>query len=533
MSLQFRSAKYYGSFMAGMYEYLRTPPPASWEAVVRDGLGKREIRFLDTLHHAVFANPRHPYHQMFRVAGCTYGDLADAVKRDGIEATLATLHRQGVWLSHDEFKGKTEIVRSGQRIEVGTGRFSNPLVQGKMERISGGSRSQGTWTRINTAHRIHAEAYHRLTILEFGLADRHHLVAWPILPDDGAMSQSLRHLRLGGRVDRWFSNTGSWGDSTHYRIGTNGCVMMARAFGHRMPFPTYLPRNDLTPVAEWIARRRSEGIHYSVGGTVSMAVRIAGAALEKGLDIQGTLFLMGSETLTAAKRAAVEATGAQIFSRYATTELGTIGFACRGMKDNCVHLFRDSVALIAYARPAPFSEFEVNALLVTTLTPYAPHILINAEFDDSGVIEPARCDCAYAAAGFTEQIRDISSFGKLTGQGMTLVGTDIVRVLEEVLPTRFGGGPGDYQLVEREGRAQAELSLRVSPRVRLGSPDAVKECFLTEIRKMKKGAVASRVLKYAEAVEVLSAQPISTRAGKVLALHLLGNGSDPLSESRV
>jgi hypothetical protein len=531
MGPQLRSFNYYVRLMAGMYDYLRTPPPSSWEAVIRDGLAKREARFLDTLRLAIFADPCHPYNQMFRSAGCSYGDLADAVKHRGLEPTLAALHRAGVWLSHDEFKGKMEIVRSGLHIEVGDARFSNPLVTGNIERISGGSRSQGTRTQTSTAHRIHSEAYHRLTILEFGLTGRCHIVAWPILPDDGAMSQALRHLRLGGRVDRWFSNIGSWSDSTHYRIGTNGCVAVARAFGLAMPFPTYLPHNDLTPVADWIARGRAKGISYSVGGAVSMAVRISAVALEKGLNIQGTLFLMGSETLTAAKRAAVEATGAQIFSRYATTELGPIGFACRRMKDNCVHLFRDSVAVIAHRRPAPFSDVEVSSLLFTTLTPYAPHILINAEFDDSGSVEPVRCDCAYAAAGFTHQIRDVSSFGKLTGQGVTLVGTEILRVLEEVLPARFGGGPGDYQLVEREGKAQTQLSLRVSPGIRLDSTEVVKECFLTEIRKMKGGAVASRVLKYTEGIEVMSAQPFVTRAGKVLALHLIGNGQRSSYES--
>jgi hypothetical protein len=181
---------------------------------------------------------------------------------------------------------------------------------------------------------------------------------------------------------------------------------------------------------------------------------------------------------------------------------------------------------MAHRRPAPFSVAEVSSLLFTTLTPWAPYILINAEIDDCGVVEPAHCGCAFSSAGFTEQIRDIYSFGKLTGQGMTLVGSDVLRVLEEVLPTQVGGGPGDYQLVERERSSQTELELRVSPRVRISSTEAVRACFLGELRKLYGGSLAARVWEYTEAVNVVSAEPFVTAGGKVLSLHLLGPGQE-------
>ena len=301
---------------------------------------------------------------------------------------------------------------------------------------------------------------------------------------------------------------------------------MARGFRLAMPFPSYLPPNDFAPVAEWIAQRRSEGVDCAVWSTVSTAVRVAEAALEKDLDIQGALFLTGDETLTAAKRARVEATGARIYTRYVTTELGPIGFACSQMNGNRVHLFRDSVAVITHRRPAPFSSAEVSSLLFTTVTPWAPYIFINAEMDDCGIVEPALCKCTFTAAGFTEQIRDVYSFGKLTGQGMTLVGSDVLRVLEEALPRRVGGGPGDYQLVEREGNSQTRLELRVSPRVKLSSTAAVGECFLEEVRKLYGGSLAASVWRYTEGVDVVSAEPLVTPAGKVLSLHLLGPGRE-------
>ena len=54
----------------------------------------------------------------------------------------------------------------------------------------------------------------------------------------------------------------------------------------------------------------------------------------------------------------------------------------------------------------------------------------------------------------------------MTGEGMTLIGTDMVRILEEDLPRRFGGSPLDYQLMEEEDeRGFTRLSLVVSPDV--------------------------------------------------------------------
>jgi hypothetical protein len=254
---------------------------------------------------------------------------------------------------------------------------------------------------------------------------------------------------------------------------------------------------------------------------------VAAAALERGLDLRGTLFQVTGETLTGAKRALIERAGAEVFPFYWISELGPIGYSCRQMRTgNCVHLFRDALAVIGHPRQAPLSDVQVNSLLFTTLLPFAPHVLINVEMDDSGVIEPAGCDCLFTRAGLTEQIRDISSFGKLTGQGMTLVGTDLVRILEETLPARFGGHPGDYQLVEQEGPAQTQLRLHVSPRVLRSSPQAVRDCFLQEIRRFHGGALAARVWRHTEALEVVQAEPLTTSTGKVLPLHLLGAGAE-------
>jgi len=40
----------------------------------------------------------------------------------------------------------------------------------------------------------------------------------------------------------------------------NSLTLQARMLGFGFESPTYLPRNDFSPVAEWMARRRAEGV---------------------------------------------------------------------------------------------------------------------------------------------------------------------------------------------------------------------------------------------------------------------------------
>lgn len=517
-------ARYLSRMTSGMIRLLGTPPSPDPEGLIRRQMANREQHFLELVRLTVFANPVNPYHQMFRLAGCGYQDLAEAVGRDGVEGTLATLHRQGVWLAHDELKRKKPIVRSNQEIPSGEDSFRNPLVKGGMEGTSGGSSGVRTRTRRSIPARIHVEAHHRLAMREFGLAGRHYVQLKPILPASDGLLNLVSFTRLGCPVDRWFSPVARSLESAHYRLATDGLVALARLWGLRIPFPVDLPANDFSPVACWIAERQREGLECTLNSYASPAVRVAAAA-EKGLDISGALFLVGGETLTDSKRRVIESAGAAVFPRYSISEIGGIGHACRQMtRGDCVHLFRDSVAIISHRRPAPLSGAAVDSLLFTTLLPYAPLVLLNAEMDDSGVLGQASCDCTYTAAGFTGVIRDISSFGKLTGHGVTLVGTEVVRILEEALPRRFGGCATDYQLVERDGHDQARLTLRVSRRIALSSPEDVRDCFLGQLRALHGGQIASRLWRDAGVVEVVHEDPVATARGKVLPLGLLGPG---------
>ncbi len=522
----FREATYYTRMALGLFQLARTRTASDPDAQIRQQMAARESNFLDLARGIVFSNPSHPYLRMFQIAGCTEGDLANSVGRNGLEATLESLRLAGVWLSHDEFKGKRGIIRSGQHIPSTGMSFGNPLVRGLTESSSSGSRSKGTLTRQVPAFSAYRDVYYALAAREFGLEARAETQVRDILPAFTGIGSCVRGSRLGKPVERWFTVPGSLRQAGHYRSATQVMVVLANLFGARVPSPVHLPANDFSPVAEWIARRRGEGVASVVHGSASSAVRIASAALDRKWDIRGTVFFAGGEALTDAKREAIEAAGCQAVVVYWIHEVGPVGFACRHMRGNSVHHFQDASAAINYTRRPPLAEEEVDSLLYTTLLPHAPRFLINAEMDDAGTLKPVQCDCTFSRAGFTTGVHNVFSYGKLTGQGMTLVGTDILAVLEERLPARLGGRPGDYQLVEQEGAAQTQITLRVSPRAGAASAERVRSCFLEEIRGFNGGAVASRVWKHADGVQVLLEEPYVTRSGKVLPLHLLGTSRE-------
>jgi hypothetical protein len=514
----------------GLWNFIRTPPRPDPASVIGDQLANRESAFLSTARKAVFGNPGSPYAHMFRLAGCEYGDLDAKVRRDGLEKALESLNREGVYLTHSEFKGLKPLVRGGVEIPASTASFANRTSAPSLEQVSSGSRSSATHSRMPATLVSYREAFQCLIRDEFRLAGLESVGLLPILPSLGGLLRCAVSARIGSPVSRWFSVGGTVCDTLSYRALTAALVAEARLAGAYVPFPSYLRPNDFVKVAEWIAARRSQGAASYLTSIVSPAVRVAAAAIEHGLDISGSLFLVGGEALTEAKRTLIESGGVKVFPHYGISEIGQAGHACSHMTSgNCVHVMLDTVAVLQQRQLAPLSGVEVSSLLFTTLLPFAPYFLINVEMEDAGVLGPAQCGCSLSARGFNLQIDDLYSYGKLTGHGMTMVGTDMLRILEQTLPAEFGGAPGDYQLEEREGRAQTEFALRVSPRVRVQSVEQVRASFLAQVRGLYGGALTARHWSHSNGIQVIIAEPFLTGGGKVLPLHLLGK---PKPESR-
>jgi hypothetical protein len=68
-------------------------------------------------------------------------------------------------------------------------------------------------------------------------------------------------------------------------------------------------------------------------------------------------------------------------------------------------------------------------LLVTSVRPTAPMILLNVSLGDQAVMGERECSCPMQSAGWTTHLHTIRSFEKLTVAGMAFLDRDVVRIL--------------------------------------------------------------------------------------------------------
>jgi len=255
----------------------------------------------------------------------------------------------------------------------------------------------------------------------------------------------------------------------------------------------------------------------------SSAVTICRTATAMGVSLRGAEFTLHGEPYTPARRAAIEAVGARGVSSYATMEAGgPMGYGCLARREaDELHLYRDTHALVQPG--ADGGALPARALLLTVLFPASPLVLINASAGDQAEFVEGPCGCPLERLGWTPRFHTIRSFEKLTAGGMTFLDRDVVRVLEEVLPGRFGGGPNDYQLVESEDEGGApRLDLLVSPALGPLPEDEIRGAFLDAIGRDEAGRVMSLDWRRPGLVRVQRRPPRTTAQGKIFHLHSRG-----------
>jgi hypothetical protein len=126
------------------------------------------------------------------------------------------------------------------------------------------------------------------------------------------------------------------------------------------------------------------------------------------------------------------------------------------------------------------------------------------------------------AIGWPVRLRRVRSLEKLTAGGVAFLDSDVVRVLEEVLPARFGGTPLDWQLVEEPGGSgRSSVRLRVHPSVGPLDERAVADAFLAAVGAGSGGTPLTALLwREGEVVRVERMPPAHTGSGKILHLHV-------------
>ena len=506
----------------GVRRLLRRPvTPAQARAVLEERRARRESDFLQTIERIGERDPTGPYGRLLRSAGCEPGDVARLVRLDGVDGALRTLARHGVYLTVEEFKGRRPVVRGAVAFEVDPGRF-RPGRRGPIAAATSGSRGRRTSVAIDMAT-IRAWAVDACLDYEArqGLDWVHG--RWTV-PGGDSVAFLLLFCAFGAAPVRWFSPLDPAAGGLHPRYWWSGRLLPWAAWlgGVRLPRPEHVPLDAPEPVAEWIAAVRARGRTPHLVTYVSAAVRVCEAAWARGLDIRGARFSVTGEPITAARLAAIRRAGAEAAPYYGSVDAGLIGAGCLApVAPDEVHVHDDLVTLIQPDRADAAPGLRPEHLLVSAFRADCPLVLLNVSLGDEGVLGTRRCDCPLERVGWTRHLHTIRSFEKLTVGGMTLLDCDVVRVLESVLPGRFGGGPTDYQLLEEEMPGGApRLRLLVHPRVGTLRPDVVADAFLGAIGA---GNGAERVMalhwQRAGVLRVERARPLTTDSGKILHLH--------------
>lgn len=513
-------------FATGLRRFLRSPLSAEQcRAIVADSLANRERNFLRLLRRAVYDYAASPYRKLLAWAGVELGDLERMALADGIEATLQRLFDAGIFVELDEFKGRRPIRRPGLTIEVTAESFDNPLLACDFEVESGGSTGSRRRMKIDFDLLAYDAACRYLHFAAVG-AESAPLAIWRgVPPDSSGLKHGLIAAKLGRPMERWFSPIplSFKPRSLPFATFTLYAVKASPLFGARIPPPEYVPLSDGLPVARWLAEKVRQGTPGVLSAAANNVVRACIAAKEAGLGIEGTIFRVSGEPFTEAKRRLVAELGARTFSGWSMSEAGPLGGGCanREVVDE-VHLFRGKVAVFDRPKIVADGETQVQALYLTTLLPWTPKIMLNLDTGDYGVLSRRRCGCLLEQVGFTDHLHTIRNYEKLTAGGIQFLGSDIIELVEEVLPAVHGGHPTDYQFVEEQDGAVTNVSIVVSPRLKLEDEQAVVNTVLRFLASRNSGhALMAAFWRQGRTLRLQRREPYVTPASKTPPLRVL------------
>jgi hypothetical protein len=489
-------------------------------AVVRARLERRERDFLALVRRNVYAQPESPYRKLLEIAGCEYEDVERLVTRNGLDEALRRLCRAGVYLTVEEFKGRRPTVRGGVSIDVTPARCRNPSLVGPLPGQSSGSRGPRTEI-VKTLESLRDLAVNKCLMFH-ARGGPWRLAHWDV--PGGGLAALLTSGLSGTPPERWFSPVDPRDRRLHARYRWSARVVRWSSLvaGRPVPRPEYVPVDDPLPIARWMRDvLHAEGQPLLIGYS-SAVVGLCQAARAAGVEIAGGRFTLDGEPLTQARLDVIRRSGADAAPTYATSETGRIGDGCLGSREvDEVHLLSDLSALVQPGSGGARPDLPPDALLISSIRASTAFVLLNVSMGDQAVITERPCGCPYQDVGWTTHLHTIRSFEKLTAGGMTFLDTDVIRVLEVVLPERFGGIPSDYQLVEEEAADGApRIRLLVHPRVGPLSADGIAQTFLAAIGR---GSGAERIMSLvwrdAGLLRVERRPPVATATGKVLHLH--------------
>jgi len=429
-----------------------------------------------------------------------------------LEKTLRKLSDAGVYITIREYKGKRPVERPGLSFQAQPHDFDNPAVVPSLEGRSSGTRGSPVRTKIDFDFLRERAAQDAVQFDVIGVYGSPYVFWMPTLRN------VICAAKAGMPLVKWFFPL----STTRNKLASYYTIAIGKLLGCHLPWPEHVSYDQAGRIAAWLAQNRLTTPKIVVKTFPSSAARVCMAAREAGLDISGTHFLTDGEPLTPSREGVIKASGCRVISQYASTETGKIGFGCINSTGDDVHLLKGAIAVMQQLRRVGSTGVTVNALQVTSLLPSAPKVLINMENGDYGTLENRPCGCKFDELGFTDHLSHIRSYEKVTSEGMTFFAGDLAKIIEEILPARFGGSPLDYQAIEEESRnGITHLTLLVSPR--LGKTDEAG-LINTVLEELKNTGGSSRMMakvwQEAGTVRVRREEPRASGRGKVFSFQV-------------
>ncbi len=508
--------------MAGLRDFLRRHTSfRDCLAELSLRVGNREANFLSAVRHGVLANPRNPCARLLRHAGISLGDIERNVAAKGIERTLTDLMEAGVYLSLDEFKGHRPLERFGRVIEFTKADVLNPRAGRAFGVDTGGSQSKPSRLPMGLDHLDEAGINLGLCLHVNG-TDHGPLIVWfPLPPVPSGLLNSLRYATMDLAPRHWFAQTRR--TTPLQWLMTYGTLFLGRMFGRPLPAPELVPMENAGRVVRAAARLAARHGRCTVNTYVSSALRTARAAASAGISLDKVTFITSSEPLTLERRRAIEASGASVSQIYWISEVGIVAAGCPWCTSAAdeMHLWTDSIAAVTGCPTRPGGRD--GLAYFTPLLGSCPTAVINLEMGDMVSFSERDCACELGKAGLKTMVSDVRSVRRITAEGMTISERELVELVDRVLPERFGGDPGHYQVVEHAEKT-ARITLLVDPALGHIEESAVRHAFIEHL--MERHVTMGAVLSQSNTIHVVRRPPYSTAAGKVHPIHVLVEAPD-------
>lgn len=493
--------------------------------ILKERLASREENFFQAIEKTIFANPKSPYKLLLDRAGYTLEKIKTLVKTKGIEGALKDLHKDGVYIEILEFKGKKDVIRGQSIFRFKESDFTNPLLTTGFGTQSGGTRSSGTKMMVPLEFIRQHNPYSIVGATECKMLENPAIIWLPILPAGEGLFFNLRFAAMGNPPVKWFSQIDERyiNPSKIDKLKTITSVWLGRLYRKRIPKPEFVDLKDAVKIARWMADNLDKKAGYSVVTYASSALRLIMAAKENSLNLGESIFWLMGEPLTDKIINEIKSIGCMAYSLYGCNEIMMIGHGCANpLYSDDIHFLKDKLAVVTFPREVAHSDKIIDAFYFTTLLETSPKIFLNTELGDYGIVEKRQCGCEFGKIGFDEHIHTVRSFEKLTAEGATFVGSDLIPLIETVLPSEFGGNVTDYQFVEDADKdGIPRLYMHINPDIGEIDENRIKDMVFDALTSDEYCHSFSRSYwLQAGTFNIQRKHPIPTNRGKIMPLHI-------------